>query len=671
MNIASSASSASGVLPAQAADDTGVVWRPDAATVAGANLTRFMRALGVESFVALNGYASRDPAGFHDALIRFLDYRFERPYERVLDISEGLPFAHWCVGGVTNVVLNTVDRHRGTPRCAQPALVWEGEDGAVRSWTFADLDRETCRLAWGLRRLGLRRGDVVGMFLPNLPQAAAAMLAVAKIGAIVLPMFSGFGADAIAQRLTDGHAKVLITVDGSLRRGKPVGAKSVADEALGHCPAVNHVVVLRHLAAPHGWVEGRDHWWHELTAGAPDDVAAVPTEPMPADDPFLLMFTSGTSGKPKGVVHSHCGFPVKTALDLSICMDLKPDDRFLWMSDMGWLVGPMLVFGGLLVGATVVLAEGAPNYPEPDRLWRLVERHRVSYLGLAPTVARLSMSIPDTEFAQRDLSSLRVIVSTGEPWTPEAWRWTFERAGNKRVPLLNFSGGTEMGGILTGTVIHPLKPCAFAGPVPGTGADVVDADGASVGPGVTGELVMRTPTIGLTSGLWHDRERYVQSYWSRLPGLWVHGDFASREGDRDSDGMWYVHGRSDDTLKIAGKRTGPAEIEALLMATGLLLDAAAIGVPDPVKGTAVVCLGVPRAGIDLAAAVGTLSAAVVAGLGGAFRPAEVVFVPDLPRTRNLKVMRRVIRAAWLGEAPGDLSTLVNPEAVTAIAAARR
>ncbi|HQQ68926.1 MAG TPA: AMP-binding protein [Alicycliphilus sp.] len=652
-------------MQADVSKPVGAVWWPDHETVENANLTRFMRALGVDSFEALNARASAAPAWFHDALIRFLDYRFERPYDQVLDLREGLPFAHWCVGGTTNVVLNCIDRRRGTPRYTQEALVWESEDGTVTRWSFADLDREACRLAWGLRRLGLGRGDVVGMYLPNLPQAAAAMLAVAKIGAIVLPMFSGFGADAIVQRLNDGQAKALITVDGSLRRGKAVGAKVVVDEALAQCPGVRHVVVLGHLATEHGWQAGRDHWWHELVAGAPEDCAAVPTEAMPADAPFLLMFTSGTTGKPKGVVHSHCGFPVKTALDLAICMDLKPEDRFLWMSDMGWLVGPILVFGGLLVGATVVLAEGAPNYPQPDRLWRLIERHRVSYLGLAPTVARLSMSLDDAALAALDLTSLRVIVSTGEPWTPEAWMWTFERVGHGKVPLLNYSGGTEVGGILTGTVIHPLKPCAFAGPVPGTGADVVDAEGASVGPGVTGELVMRSPSIGLTRGLWHDRKRYLESYWSRLPDMWVHGDFASR----DADSMWYVHGRSDDTLKIAGKRTGPSEIEALLMATGLLQDAAAIGVPDPVKGTAVVCICVPRPGVDPASAVATLSAAVVAGLGGAFRPAQVVLVDDLPRTRNMKMMRRVVRASWLGDDPGDLSTLVNPESVQAIRAA--
>lgn len=646
-------------------NSSAAVWWPDRSTVENANLTRFMRELGAESFEALNELSVADPARFNDALIRFLDYRFQRPYDQVLDLSQGLPFAQWCVGGQTNIVLNCIDRRRGTERYSQQALVWEGEDGQISSWTFAELDRETCRLAWGLRRLGLGRGDVIGMYLPNLQQAAAAMLAVAKIGAILLPMFSGFGADAIAQRLNDGRALCLITVDGSLRRGKPMGAKIVVDEALLQCPSVQHVVVLGHLATAHGWTEGRDHWWHELAAGAPEDYTAVPTEAMPADAPFLLMFTSGTSGKPKGVVHSHCGFPVKTALDLSICMDLKPEDRFLWMSDMGWLVGPILVFGGLQVGATVVLAEGAPNYPQPDRLWRLIERHRVSYLGLAPTVARLSMSLSDEAIDAVDLSSLRVIVSTGEPWTPEAWQWTFERIGKQRVPLLNYSGGTEVGGILTGTVIHPLKPCGFAGPVPGTGADVVDAEGVSVGPGVTGELVMRSPSIGLTRGLWQDRERYLESYWSRLPNLWLHGDFASR----DADGSWYVHGRSDDTLKIAGKRTGPSEIEALLMATGLLVDAAAIGVPDSIKGTAVVCVCVPRPGIETEGLVKRLSTAVTAGLGGAFKPAQVVLVDDLPRTRNMKMMRRVVRSAWLGEDPGDLSTLVNPEAVDAIRAA--
>lgn len=643
---------------------SGAVWWPEPDTVENANLTRFMRDLGVDSFAQLNERAAADPAWFHDALIRFLDYRFFTPYDHVLDLSDGLPFPKWCVGGTTNVVLNCLDRRRGTDNYERVVLEWEGEDGTRSALTFADLDRETSRLAWGLRQLGLGPGDVVGMYLPNLPQAATAMLAVAKIGGIVLPMFSGFGADAIAQRLNDGNAKALITVDGSLRRGRPVAAKPVVDEALRQCPGVAHVVVLHHLATEHAWIDGRDCWWHELTASAPADYTSVLTEPMPADAPFLLMFTSGTTGKPKGVVHTHCGFPVKTALDMSICMDLKSDDRFLWMSDMGWLVGPILVFGGLLIGSTVVLAEGAPNYPEPNRLWRLIERHRVSYLGLAPTVARLSMAQGDSSLENLDLTSLRIIVSTGEPWTPDAWHWVFEHVGKRRVPLLNYSGGTEIGGILTGTVILPLKPCSFSGPVPGTGADIVDAHGEAVPVDTTGELVMRVPSIGLTRGLWNDSERYIDSYWSRIPDLWVHGDFASR----DADGMWYIHGRSDDTLKIAGKRTGPSEIETALMSTGLLNDAAVIGVPDAIKGTAIVCICVPREGIDQNAATEQLTDAVVSGMGGAFRPARIAFVSDLPRTRSMKVMRRVVRAAWLEEDPGDLSALLNPESVDSIRA---
>ena len=641
------------------------IWTPSPATIENANLTRFMKAIGVSSFEALNALASAQPAAFNAALIQFLDYQFYEPYQQVLDTSAGIAHAQWCMGGTTNVTLNCIDRWRSTPRYQQEAVVWEGEDGQGLSWSLEDLDREVCQLAAGLRKLGLGEGDVVGMYLPNLPHATAGMLAVAKIGAILLPMFSGFGPAAIAQRLQDGQAKALLTVDGSLRRGKVVGAKSQVDEALQQCPSVEHVVVLQHLSAQHDWVEGRDHWWHEVVDSCAD-WREVHTAAMPADAPFLLMFTSGTSGKPKGVVHSHCGFPIKTALDMSICLDLKAEDRFLWMSDMGWLVGPILVFGGLFVGATIVLAEGAPNYPQSDRLWRLVERYRVSYLGIAPTVARLSMGIEASALRAIDLSSLRILVSTGEAWSTQDWMWTFENICRQRAPLLNYSGGTEVGGILTGTVIHPLQPCSFAGPVPGTGADVVDSNGQPVPHNITGELVMRSPSIGLTRGLWQAPERYLQSYWSQIPDVWVHGDFASR----DEAGMWYVHGRSDDTLKIAGKRTGPAEIEALLMGTGLLQDAAAIGVPDDIKGTSVVCLCVPK-NPDMATAAHQqqLSRAVVEGLGGAFKPSEIVWVDDLPRTRNMKLVRRVIRSAWLGEATGDLSTLANPETIASITAA--
>lgn len=636
---------------------TEIVWKPTEAQRANARMTQFLNHCKQPDYPALVRWSDADPEAFNKALLQFIDYRFYRPYDRVMDASAGVAHAKWCVGGTTNVVLNCLDRWLEGPSRDRTALEWEGEDGRQAIYSYADLARETSRLAHGLRRLGLGKGDVVGIYLPNVAQAAIALLAVAKIGGIVLPMFSGFGADAIATRLNDGGAKAVVTVDGTPRRGKVVDAKAVLDEALAAAPTVAHVIVCRHMGNSIGWHDGRDHWWDDVTKGAPD---YTPTEEMPADAPFLLIYTSGTTGKPKGVVHSHCGFPVKTALDLGICMDFGADDRILWMSDMGWLVGPILVFGGLLLGGTIVLVEGAPNYPEPDRFWRLIQDKRVTFLGIAPTIVRSYMPMGPQILQRFDLSSLRIVASTGEPWTEDAWRWLFEHAGNGKVPILNYSGGTEIGGILTTLVTEPLVPCAFTGPVPGVGADVVGPDGGPVATGDIGELVMRTPSIGLTRGLWNDEARYLESYWNAIPGMWVHGDNASRGGD----GRWTIHGRSDDTLKIAGKRTGPSEIEVLLTATGLVQEAAAVGIPDDVKGTTIVCVCIPCPGVaDSEAVRAKLSDAVVSGLGAPFRPSRVVLVSDLPKTRNMKIMRRTVRAAYLGIDPGDLSSLVNPEAV--------
>ncbi|HJP36009.1 MAG TPA: AMP-binding protein, partial [Gammaproteobacteria bacterium] len=362
----------------------------------------------------------------------------------------------------------------------------------------------------------------------------------------------------------------------------------------------------------------------------------------------------------------HCGFPIKIgACDLGLCFDLSEDDRMLFFSDMGWVVGPMLAYGALLQGACAILAEGAPDYPDEGRLWRLTEKMGVTHLGMAPTIIRSYMRIGGGNVDDYDFSALRVSISTGEPWTPDAWKWMFEHVCKNRVPILNYTGGTEVGGgILGGTLLHSLKPCAFGGALPGTGADVVDDDGAPVAPGEVGELVMRLPSIGLTRGLWKEPERYIESYWERFPGLWHQGDWAVI----DADGFWYVTGRSDDTLKIAGKRTGPSEIETLLMGTGKVAETAVIGIPDDVKGQAIVCVCalLPEVPDDDEVRQ-MLSDALVQGLGVPFRPRAILFVSDLPKTRNMKVMRRVVRAAYLGEPPGDLSSLVNPDAVKEIA----
>lgn len=644
-----------------------IVWRPSEALVRTSNLARFFDSVGisqngVEGYNELIARSAENPGWLWEQVIKFYELGFYHPYERILDTSKGAPWAEWCVGGTTNLVLNCLDKYRDTPTWNKAALVWEGEDGRTRQWTYGDLDAETSRLAEGLRSLGFSRGDVIGLYMPMIPEAAAALLAIAKIGGIVLPLFSGFGAPAIVSRLLDGRAVGAITSDGTWRRGKMLDMKATMDEAAKDLPALHHVVVVRNTGGPVSWDAKRDHWWHEICSGQSIN---SPTDEMSADSPVMLVHTSGTTGKPKGTVHTHCGFSMKMALDMGLVVDYRATDRLMWMSDFGWLVGPILVVSSLLVGATMVMAEGSPDYPDKGRFWRLIQDNQVSILGIAPTIVRSFIKGGGSGVEDFDLSSLRVAVSTGEAWTPDAWEWMFEKVCRKQVPILNFSGGTEIGGaIVSGTVLHPMKPCAFSGPVPGMGADVVDENGNSVGCGGQGELVLRQPSPGLTRGLWHDPERYIESYWSRYPGLWWHGDHASI----DKDGFWYIHGRSDDTLKIAGKRTGPAEVESLVMATGKIAEVAAVGVPDAVKGEAILLVATLMPGAadetDLEAEI---AEAVVAGLGVPFRPVAVLFVPDLPKTRNMKIMRRVVRAAYLGLPPGDLSSLINPESIEKIA----
>lgn len=641
-----------------------IVWRATPEIIETSNITRFIEHMQAADYDDLLAKAGADPDWFWRETIDFMDFRFETPYAQVRDVSAGAPWAKWCVGGRTNATLTLLDRHRGTPTYDKAAIRYESEAGEVSEWSYAELDRQTCRLANALRELGYGPDDAIGIYMPMVPEVVAAFFAVARIGAVVVPLFSGFGRDAIVTRLQDAGATGVITVDTTQRRGRPIAMKATMDEALTDLPAVRHQIVLRQGNEAIDWDEGRDRDWRTITDGQADD---APAEIVDADHTLLLVYTSGTTGKPKGTLLTHCGFPVKIGFDLLVCMDLKPEDRMMWISDFGWVVGPMITTVCTLAGATMVLVEGTPDYPEPGRMWRLAQDHQVSFLGVAPTTIRGLMRAGTDEINKWDLSSLRIIASTGEPWTDEAWMWCFEHVCKQRIPILNWTGGTEIsGGILIGTPIHPLKPCAFAGPVPGMEADIFDEDGNPVGAGEVGELVLKAPSIGLTRGLWHDSERYIESYWSTYDNVWRHGDWASR----DEDGLWYLHGRSDDTLKIAGKRTGPAEIEGLVMATGLVSECAAIGLHDDRSGQLVMCVCVTAPGVaadeDTA---GGVRNAVADGLGKAFRPAHVLFVQDLPKTRNMKIMRRVVRAAVEGKPPGDLTALVNPEAVDYVRAA--
>jgi acetyl-CoA synthetase len=640
-----------------------VVWRPDKEVLKRSRLKRFMERHGLATLEELMRRSITDLDWFWEATFEDLGIEFYEPYTQVVDLSRGIQWPVWCVGARLNIVHNCLDRWIGMPAEDRVAVRWEGEEGAVRLLTYRDLFRQVNQVASALRAAGLGKGDVIGLFMPMVPEIVIAFLAIAKIGAVILPLFSGYGAGAVAARLADAGARALFTADGLFRRGKPVLMKPVADEALAGAPSVEKVIVYRRIGEEVRMEAGRDVWWDEFVAGRP---ASAPTERTGAEDLVMIIYTSGTTGRPKGAVHTHCGFPIKSAQDMAHGFDIQEFDTMFWMTDMGWMMGPWEVFGVLILGASLLLYDGAPTYPGVDRVWDIVERHGVTCLGLSPTFARVIMPYGDDPVRRHDLSSLRLLGSTGEAWNPGPWRWLFETVGQGQVPIINYSGGTEIsGGIVSGNVLTPLKPCAFSGPPPGMAADVVDEEGHPLR-GAVGELVIRRPWIGMTRGFWQDPERYLEAYWSRIPGVWVQGDFAAI----DEDGLWYILGRSDDTIKVAGKRVGPAEVENILVAHPAVVEAAAIGVPHQIKGQAVVAFVVLQPGYEPGESLrAELEGQVAKELGKPLAPQAVLFVADIPKTRNAKVMRRVIRAAYLGEPPGDLSALVNPEAVAGISQA--
>jgi acetyl-CoA synthetase len=639
------------------------VWRPTPELVAQSNLQRFIEKHELGSYDELMRRSTTDIAWFWDTVLSDLDIQFYKPYSRVVDLSEGKPWAKWCVEGEMNIVHNMLDKYAGTEIDNRVAIKSETEDGTTRTLTYKALRVQTNEMAAALRSLGLGKGDAIGVFMPMVPEIVIAMLAIIKTGGIFLPLFSGFGAAAIISRLNDGEAKALFTADGTYRRGKFCAMKPVADEAASQIATLKHLIVLKNAGDQQAErLPYKTHSWSDLINVSPSG-PQKPTARTSAEDPTMIIYTSGTTGRPKGAVHTHCGFPIKSAQDMWHGLDLHPDETLFWMTDMGWMMGPWEVFGTLLLGATMMLYDGAPDFPGPDRVWSLVDRHKVTALGVSPTLIRALRRHGDEIVHQHDLSSLRKFASTGEPWNPDPWIWLFQNVGRGKLPIINYSGGTEIsGGIVMGNVLTPMKPCAFSGPLPGMAADVIDENGKSVR-GRVGELVIREPWIGMTRGFWKDRERYIETYWSRFPDVWVHGDWAAV----DSDGLWYILGRSDDTIKIGGKRVGPAEVESILIAHPQVTEAAAIGVPDSIKGEALVCFCVLKKGAnaDLTLAA-ELKKDVGRDLGKALAPREVVFVADIPKTRNAKVMRRIVRAAYLGEKLGDTSALENPASLDEI-----
>ncbi|MGH2676400.1 MAG: acyl-CoA synthetase, partial [Actinomycetota bacterium] len=471
------------------------------------------------------------------------------------------------------------------------AVLWEGEDGDVRRVTYRELREMADRLANGLRSLGVGQRDAVGIFMPMAPETVAATLACAKIGAIYLPIFSGYAADAVGTRLGDAGAVVLITADGFLRRGRPVPMKEIADQAADASPSVRSVVVWPRLGrADVPARPGRDVRWDELLGEAPE---RFETQELDAEHPLFVAYTSGTTGRPKGSVHVHGGFTVKITEEVAYQADLHRDEILFWVSDLGWIMGPWEITGAGALGGTVFLYEGAPNFPRPDRLWDMVERHGITTLGISPTLIRALIPAGDEWVERHDLSSLRILGSTGEPWNPEPWTWFLEKIGGGRCPIINISGGTEVGAcFLSPLPITELKPTTLRGPALGMAVDVWGPNGKPVPPGEVGELVCTKPWPAMTRGVWKDRDRYLGTYWSRWPDVWVHGDWASI----DDDGFWFLHGRSDDTMNVAGKRVGPAEVESALTEHPAVAESAAVGVPHDIKGESVWCFVITKPG---------------------------------------------------------------------------
>jgi acetyl-CoA synthetase len=653
------------------------IWRPQAEWIERAHVTQLMRSVGVtldpsdgadvaRKVRAFLRRSAEDIEWFWDAALRDMGIAWDSPYHTLLDLSRGPAYADWFLGGRTNIVKNCVDRHAASELAGKAALIAETEDGQVRRWSYAELERDVARIASALLRAGVGEGDRVASYMPMIGEVAIAMLATQKIGAVFVPIFAGYAPPAVRERLDDGEVAVVFTTDGAMRRGRAFPLKAELDRALEGLACVRQVIVHRRTGEACPMRDGRDAYWDDVLAASSGELPA--TRALPALAPALMLFTSGTTGKPKGTVHTHAGCLATMGKELRYNFDLRPEDVFFWFTDIGWMMGPWELIGCFQYGATVVMLEGAPDYPGPDRVWRTVERHGVTTLGISPTAVRMLMRAGDAVVDAHAMPSLRMLGSTGEPWDPESYLWFFEKVGKGRCPVINISGGTDIAGcFLAPLPVLPLRAATLQSAGLGMAVDVFDDTGKSL-VGEVGYLVCKKPAPSMTRSLWKNDAKYLETYWSKFPNVWNHGDWAMIDGD----GYWYLFGRADDTLKIAGRRVGPGEIEAALIEHPAVSEAAAVGVPDPIKGSDVVCFVVLHSGNQESEALrAALVSCVVDALGKVDRPKAVYFVDDLPKTRSAKILRRLVQLRHLGKTDlGDLSSVANPEALEAIARAR-
>jgi acetyl-CoA synthetase len=637
-----------------------IVWKPSKDHIDNANITRFMKNNGVRSYDELIARSCEDTEWFWDACLKDLQLRWQRPYQKIKDESKGFPWTEWFVGGQINIVDNCIDRHVQAGRGGHTAFIWEGDCGSVQRFSYGQLQERVNRLAAGMVALGIEKGDRVGLYLPMHPDMVVSFFACLKIGAIVIPVFSGFGSEPLAVRLKNAEAKLLITADGGLRRGKEIPIKPIVDQAVSQVPSIQHVLVVKRLFKDIPFQPGRDIWLEDLLK---QNHPAVATAQLEAEARSMIIYTSGTTGLPKGTVHTHAGCLAQMTKEVGYYFDTKPEDVFFWLTDIGWMMGPWEMIGTLCLGSTFVIFEGAPDYPNPDRLWQMIERHGVTIFGISPTAIRLLMRHELDWVKKHDLSKLRILGSTGEAWDPESYRWFFENVGGRRCPIINISGGTEIVGCLLAPLpITELKPCTLRGPGLGMDVDVFNEQGRPVR-GEVGYLVCKKPAPSMTKGFWGDDERYIETYFSKWPDVWYHGDWAVV----DPDGYWFLQGRADDTIKVSGRRTGPAEVEAALLHNPACAEAATIGVPHEIKGESLVCFVVLASGFDPSEKLeDEFKKQVTEIMGKTLKPERVLFVPALPKTRSAKIVRRAIKAKYLGKDLGDLSSIENPQSLDLI-----
>ncbi|SIQ94073.1 acetyl-CoA synthetase [Haladaptatus litoreus] len=647
------------------ADVNEIVHEPTEEFVESTNVWQFMQEHDIADYEELIEKTCGEVDWFWDELVEYLGIEFYEEYDAVRDDTDGPQFSDWYPGGKINIAHNTLDRHARTdsPNRNNVACIWEGEPGDVREITYHELQRESNKVANALEERGIGKGDTVGLYMPMVPEVNSILYGIFKVGAIAVPIFSGFGTDATATRIEDSECSVLFTGDGFYRRGSDIVLKNTADEAIEQVGHVEHTIVYERLGTDAGaeipWDDERDEWWDEAVLTQDDEYE---TKELDSSDEAMLLYSSGTTGKPKGIVHTHAGQLMQCAKEIYFGFDHKDSDRFFWVSDIGWMMGPWTLIGNHAFGGTVFMYEGAPDYPDPDRFWEMIDRHGLTTFGISPTAIRALRQYGDEWLENHDLSSLRLLGSTGEPWDPESWQWFYENVGGSEAPIINISGGTEICGcFLMPMPIQSLKPCTLGGPGLGMDIDIVNEQGESiVDTHERGYLVARDSCPSMTKSLWSGDERYLNTYWSTFDDMWNHGDWAQK----DEDGFWFLHGRSDDAINVAGRKVGPAEVEGALMDHEAVNQAAAVGVPDDTTGQAVVTYVILEGDVtgndDLRE---ELREQVGDELGKPFRPREILFVDEFPKTQSGKIIRRAIEAAYTGEELGDMSSIENPDSL--------